>query len=225
MTMTAEQFAAIKSRETPFTHDDDRFEGKEMVSIKVGLTLRTDLLGETQTFLWAKPTTPGQSEIICIDLKNYRLEAFLNGKLRDYLEYCYMMDGCDADLDEVRLDVTFDGFWTGLEIGTCGDGEIKNFKHFVAARWTFECEGEKHVEGALPGDDSIPTITSQEVPEPLTPETAPAEQVTIEQALPVVIEWLSTTSAAEALSDDLALGMAMEDLIKKGLTRLNKRLS
>lgn len=223
MAMTAEQIAAIKSRETPFTRDDDRFDGKEMVSVKVGLTLRNDLLGETYSVLWAKPTAPDQPETIWIDLKNYRLEVFLDGQLRDHLERYYMEEGEDVDQDAVVLDVTFDGFWAEHEIASREGDQVQTFKHFVAARWSFDLFGETIVEGALPGDESNPTIASQAPVEP-EPEAAPRDEITIHEALPVVIDWLSTTSLAEGLSDDLALGMAMEDLIREGLGRLQKRL-
>lgn len=225
MIMTAEQIAAIRSAETPFTHDDDRFEGKQMVSVKVGLTLRNDLLGETYSVLWAKPTAPDQPETIWIDLKNYRLEVFLDGQLRDYLERYYMKEGEDVDQDAVVLDVTFDGFWAEHEICSHDGGEVQTFKHFVAARWSFDLFGETIVEGALPDDASIPTIASQAPVEP-APEAAPMhDQVTIHEALPVVIDWLATTSLAEGLSDDLGLGMAMEDLIREALGRLQNRLA
>lgn len=46
------------------------------------------------------------------------------------------------------------------------------------------------------------------------------DRLTIQKALPVVLEYLKVTSVAEILSSDLKMGMAVEDVVTRALERL-----
>lgn len=47
-------------------------------------------------------------------------------------------------------------------------------------------------------------------------------QTALQDALPVVIQFLDDTSVADELSNDLQAGMAMQDLLKANLRILNR---
>lgn len=51
------------------------------------------------------------------------------------------------------------------------------------------------------------------------------DRVTVQQALPVLIDFLRITSVAEVLHPDLEFGMPMQDLLDASLKKLNSHLN